>query len=413
MTGWHGIFEGFRIAVGALRANILRSALTTLGIVIGITTVTLMGWLVNGLNTAFLDSLSILGRDVLYVDRWDWGGSRNWRDFLNRKDITTTQANQLRASMHTARAVVPAMRSGSGRLRYAEHSISGVQISGSTEEALVTTGAGVAEGRFYNGAESEAGRNVVVLGSEIAANLFPHDYPVGKTIKVNDMPFEVLGVMEKQGSFLGMISFDNRIDIPIKAFQRLYPGEDEVTIAVKAMNTDDVEETRYELIGAFRKVRNIRPGAKDDFSVNQMQQFEQQTAQIRGTIYGVGLAIALLSLLVGGIGIMNIMFVTVTERTKEIGIRLAIGAPRRSILFQFLVEAAVLCLAGGVLAIGLASASAATIKYAADISFLSATIPVSFVVIAAIVSIVVGLIAGIIPAHRASRLDPVDSLRYE
>jgi len=404
--------DGLIIAINALRSNLLRATLTTLGIVIGITTVTIMGWLTTGLNNAFINSLSILGTDVIYIDKFEWSGGHTWWKYRNRKNIDVTQCNQLRSLLTTAAAVVPE-EENSGTVQYGDKSVSGVSIVGSSDEWQTVTGVGTDDGRFFSPIEYNAGRNVVAIGLDVQKNLFPNENAVGKTIRIDHHDFYVIGVLAKQGSFLGMFSADDRVVIPTKAFENSYGTDVRTIIAVKAGDPDNIDNTKFEILGAMRRVRNLRPGMNDDFSLNQMQQFVDQTAAIRTGIYAVGLAIAALSLLVGGIGIMNIMFVSVTERTKEIGIRKALGARRRMILFQFLVEAAVLCLAGGFVGLGLASAIAPAIKFGFNVDFLPVFIPPLFIVLAVGVSTAVGIVAGFIPAFRASRLDPVESLRYE
>ena len=405
--------EGLRIALTALRANKLRAVLTTLGIVIGITTVVLMGWLVEGLNNAFLDSISSLGRDVVYVARSDWSGGHNWQMYRNRKRLTIEECDQLRTQLTTATAVVPSVERWGTTVDAVDKTMSDLTLIASSHEYPTVSGVTVSDGRFFSQYESISGRDVAVIGYNVALQLFPHEDPIGKRIRVDRHDFQVVGVLTKQGSFLGMFSLDDRLVVPFKSYERLYGSEASITFAVKAQDPDDVDNTKYELMGAMRKIRNLRPGVRDDFSLNQAQQFEAQTAVLRGTIYAVGLIISALSLVVGGIGIMNIMFVSVTERTKEIGIRKALGARRRMILFQFLVEAAALCLVGGLLGLGLASVIAPAVKYGFDVGFLPAFVPVITVIVAVSVSVFVGLTAGFIPAFRASRLDPVDALRSE
>ena len=404
--------EGLIIAIGALRSNLLRATLTTIGIVIGITTVTIMGWLTTGLNNAFINSLSTLGTDVIYVDKFDWSGGHTWWMYRNRKNIDLPQCDMLRSLMTTASAVVPE-EDESANIKYRDKSVSSVDIIGTTDEYPTIAGINIDQGRFFSTVESNAGRNVVVLGLNVAHNLFDNEDPVGKTVHISGFDYYVTGVTAKQGSFLGMFSGDDRVVIPVRSFEHIFGNDTRAIIAVKARDASDIENTKYEILGAMRRVRNVRPGMRDDFSLNQMQQFVDQTQAIRTGIYAVGLAIAGLSLLVGGIGIMNIMFVSVTERTKEIGIRKALGAPRRMILFQFLVEAAVLCLIGGCIGLGLASAIAPAIKYGFDVDFLPVFIPPLFIALSVSVSVGVGVVAGFIPALRASRLDPVESLRYE
>jgi putative ABC transport system permease protein len=216
--------------------------------------------------------------------------------------------------------------------------------------------------------------------------------------------------LDKQGSFLGLVSLDNQVIIPIERFEKQFGGRRRryVTVAVKAPSVELVPEVKEEIRGIMRKQRRLAPAEEDDFAINQQEAFKQVFDSIGAVIAGVGLFITGLSLFVGGIGIMNIMFVSVTERTREIGVRKAIGAPRRTILMQFLIEAAILCLLGGLIGVAVAFPFSLIID-----TVLPTAMPLSIVGIALLVSVLVGVISGFLPAYRASRMDPVDALRYE
>jgi putative ABC transport system permease protein len=250
---------------------------------------------------------------------------------------------------------------------------------------------------------------VCAIGSEVAANLFPNENPIGKIIKIGGYAYQVLGVFDKQGSFLGLESLDNRVYVPInRFFQEFMSHRSDLQIMVKAKSVEELDNTKEEIRGILRRSRGLKPKDQDDFAINQQETLIQTFNTIGGVIAAVGLFITGMSLFVGGIGIMNIMFVSVTERTREIGIRKAIGAPRRTILLQFLMESAALCLIGGIIGIIIAFPISLIID-----TFLPTAMPISVVVIALLVSIIVGVISGFLPAYRASRLDPVDALRYE
>lgn len=400
--------EGLGFSFRALRANKMRSGLTTLGIVIGIVSVTLMGTAIEGLNRAFNDSIAKLGADVLYVQKWPWASNEDWWVLRNRPDITFANAKAVAKQATMAQNVT--VLSGTRRtVKSGQKYIESVVVLGTDEQFLETVGNDLALGRFMMKQEADGARPVCVLGSDIAVNLFPNENPIGKIVKVGNYTYRTIGVVEKQGSFLGMESLDNRVYVPIMRFFKEFASRrSDVQIWVKAPSKAVLDDTKEELRGILRKVRRLSPKDKDNFAINQQEILIQTFNTIGGVIAAVGLFITGLSLFVGGIGIMNIMFVSVTERTKEIGLRKAVGAPKRTILMQFLIEAATLCLLGGFVGIAIAYPLSLIID-----TVLPTAMPLSVVFIAIIVSLMVGVISGFLPAFRASRMDPVDALRYE
>ncbi len=411
----NSLTESITMAFAALTANKMRAVLTTLGVVIGITTVLIMGWLLTGLDNALEQTLDIFGDDILYIDKHDWTGQQ-WMESRNRKNITYNQFLKVKQRLASPEYVLPTTRRGARSVEYGTIQITGTAIQGCTSEYNDMLGGAMAQGRFFTAVEDEAGAGVAVLGPTVAGYLFAAVDPIGKRIRIDGMPFVVVGIMPKRGA-LGVDFVDNQILIPIRKFFSMYGGNTRVTINVKAGGVDRVDEVRYETIGVMRQVRSLAPGQKDDFAVNTQQAFRDQTAQLRFIVFGVGLALTGLSFLVGSIGIMNIMFVSVTERTKEIGIRKALGATRSRILLQFLVEAIVLCLLGSLIALGITSIAAFFganwLKETYDLDFLSPIIPPAQIGLAMFVSACVGVLAGIIPAYRGARMNPVDALRAE
>jgi putative ABC transport system permease protein len=401
--------EGLGISWAALRANKMRSVLATLGIVIGILTVTLMGAAINGLNQAFIRNVSALGANVFYVSRYKWFNSSyaDWMSMRRRPQIMLADSENVARLLTLAQAVAP-VAYDEDPVKYKTRSADSVEIIGTTEAYLQTSAVDIADGRFMTAADAGGTQPICVIGNDVATNLFRGESPLGKRIRIEDQSFQVVGVLQKQGMMFGD-SLDNRIVVPLREFLTEIWSRPNIEIQVKAGSLVKLNEAQEELRQVMRQVRHLRPDQPDNFSINQQDQivtwFHAQTA----VIAIIGLFVTSLALFVGGIGIMNIMFVSVAERTREIGVRKAIGAKRHSILLQFLIEAATICLFGGFIALAIAwIATMAVTKW-----MFPANLSAGIVIISVMVSVMTGVISGFLPAWRAARMDPVEALRSE
>lgn len=402
------IKESFIIAYNAITGNKMRSILAALGIVIGITAVTLMQTAIEGINRAFESSIASVGADVLYVQKFEWFGKEDFEVYRNRKDLTLKHYEFLNKYIQTASSVSPS--AGSQRtLQYGNLSLESVFVIGTTEEYQKTVGLNVDEGRFFTSKESEGGYPVCLIGADVRNGFFSNINPIGKIIKVGSYSFRVVGVIEKQGSMLGLFSLDNRVIIPITKFYKLFGTRRSISINIKANDLNNLEETKEEVKSIMRKARKIPPGGRDDFGVNEQAAFKDTYNQLTSLIKIIGLLITGLSLIVGSVGIANIMFVSVKERTKEIGIRKAIGARRRTIMIQFLIESVVICLGGGLIGLMISF----PISLIIDAYVLPTAMPLWVVVLGLFISMFFGVLSGFFPAYNAAKLDPVESLRYE
>lgn len=408
--------ETIKIAFDAIRTSKLRSMLASLGVVIGISFVILMGWILTGLDNAMQDTFDMIGTDMLYIDKHDWAGGSNWKEMRQRKDITLNQAKDFCERIESAEIAVPVIRTWRSQMKYEGQAYQASFIGTPSEHSIISS-KNIASGRFFTGFEDKLSANVIVIGHKIAETVFPNDEPVGKIIKIKGRKLEIIGVMKKQGTMM-MDFVDLQCYVPIKKFMSIYGRDRSFEIAVKAGSEEKLDEVRDEAQGLFREIRNLKPWAKDDFSINETKAFEKSVETIRAYVWSIGLLMTGLSFIVGIIGIINIMFVSVTERTKEIGVRKAVGAKKRSIWLQFIIESAVLCFSGALISLILCSAlvfAVATFlpKSVPEVSFLSPTLSYELLITASIVSIVVGVVAGLIPAVRAANMDPVIAIRSD
>ena len=398
-------FENFFISLSAVFANKTRSILTALGIIIGVFSVTMMGTLISGLDKTFESSMSMLGRDILYISRYEWFGDMEWWEVRNRPRMRTEYVQKVKQRSKYALAVAPVMQRGAS-LSYGEKETR-TEIFGTNEDYMKTITANIVEGRFFSQNEDRSGSRVTIIGFGIKEAFFGEKDPIGKYIKIDNEKFRVIGVLEKQGKFLGLFSTDNQAILPIGAYNRVFSKRGWMRLSVK-IPEEKIEEGLDEIYSVMRHIRGLKPNQKNDFAINQTKAFEKNYNMLKIAIGGTGTFITLLSLIVGGIGVMNIMFVSVKERTREIGVRKAIGATKGMILGQFLMEAISICLIAGLLGL--------MISYVFSIllnQVFPSTLDMRLAGFSIFISILVGVISGIIPSYRAANLDPIDSLRYE
>jgi putative ABC transport system permease protein len=406
------IVESFNIARSAIVANKGRGTLTALGIIIGIVAVITTMTASNGLENNFRQTFSSVGADVLYVSRTPWIHMGSFMEFRNRKPISLNDTEALSTSLRGRGVVNPSINTRLG-VKYKSETMDAVNIVGTTDKQIIVSNLAPETGRFLMPFDVEYKKNVVVIGHAVGETLFGSISPLGKKIKLGRYSYRVIGVMEEQGgSFFGGPDFDRQVFVPISTFIKTFGdrgGQANFNLAIKAPSHEELEDFEFEVIGEMRKVRRLSPTDGDDFAINKLDSLMGAYNNVMGVVMLIGVLITSISLFVGGVGVMNIMFVSVTERTREIGIRKAIGARRRSILMQFLFESSVICLIGGVIGIVLA----AGLTYVINAVLMPASLSPGILLTAVIISVLVGVLSGIVPAWRGARLDPIEALRYE
>ncbi len=401
--------ESAGIALAALRANKMRSFLTLLGTIIGVMSVIAVLSFVEGLNRFVSEKLLNAGANVFWVDPYGFVTSQEeWDKVKDRPPITVDDADVMRAGLAHA-ALVVAQSDQRVLARYRAKSVKAVDLRGRSPGYELVEDLTLGTGRNLTEADDQRRRLVCVLGSEVAEELFPGLDPIGRQVRLGAESYEVLGVVQPKGKLFGQ-SQDRFAAIPIRTFQKFKQERGFVQIAVKSVDQASMPVAQQETRNVLRGRRHLRPGMPDNFGITTSENVLELYRNLTGGIFVVTIGVAAISLLVGGIVIMNIMLVSVTERTREIGIRKAMGARRRDILAQFLVEATTLSVSGGLIGVlsglGIALLAGALTPLPAAVS-----VPAVFMGIA--MSAAIGVFFGSYPAWRAARLDPIEALRYE
>jgi len=408
------IKESALMALDTLRANKLRSSLTILGVSVGVVTVIFMVSIIQGLNKAFADQIESLGSNTIFVSKFAPSfGRPPGPDEIHRKDLTMDDAEALRKEAPSIVGVSPIHRMLAATIRYQDKQTDTPILLGVTPYYEFVHSQYVASGRFVTDIDMQDRSNVVIIGVDVKQSLFPYEDPVDKDVRINGNPYRVIGVMEPLGNFFGQ-SRDNSIFIPISTFDKYYPDRPfpEVVffVIVRPRSRAFVKPAIDEVTDILRRRRRVPAGAPDDFGISSQDSLLDVYNQLTGATALVLTSISFVALMIGGIGVMNIMLVSVTERTKEIGVRKAVGATRLDILSQFLIEAVVLTAIGGIA--GLAVGEVASLlmnKY----SPLPAYVPLWAIGVGVGISAAVGIVFGLWPAWKAARLNPIEALRWE
>lgn len=405
--------ESFIFANDSLRQNKLRTFLSLLGVTIGIFTIISVFSAVDTLRNNLQKSVNKLGSNSIYVQKWPWVGGEDfpWWKYLQRPVPRLLELEALQKRSQTALAMTYEISIDNRIVKYKSNTVDGAQIDATTQDHDKTWNFDFEDGRYFTGLESRAGSPVAVIGYDIAQNLFPNGGAVGKQLKIMGRYVTVIGVFKKEGNDILGISNDKEILLPLNFAKNIVDIQNQnynPQIVVRGKDGMSDVEVESEVRGLMRSIRRLGPGVEDNFSLNKTSLLSNQLDIVFGVLHTVGLIIGGFSILVGGFGIANIMFVSVKERTNIIGIQKSLGAKSYFILLQFLIESIILCLMGGIIGLALVYGATALVKAAIDIEVV---LDIRNIIIGIGTSVTIGVISGIIPAYFAARLDPVEAIR--
>ncbi|MDB5115321.1 MAG: transporter [Mucilaginibacter sp.] len=405
--------ESFLFAYDALRQNKLRTLLSLLGVTIGIFTIIAVFSAVDTLRDNLQKSVNKLGSNSVYIEKWPWVGSNDfpWWKYMQRPVSRLRDFNELQRRSQTALAISYEISIDNRTIKYESNTVDGAQIDAVTQDHNKTWNFAFEDGRYFTEMESRTGAPVTIIGHDIADNLFPGGTSVGKQIKVMGRYVTVIGVFAKEGKDMLGISSDKQVLLPLNFAHNLIDVQNEKyrpSIVVRGKDGMPLVEVEGELRGLMRSIRSLSPGQEDNFELNESTMLSDQLDIVFKVINIAGAIIGLFSILVGGFGIANIMFVSVKERTNIIGIQKSLGAKNYFILLQFLIEAVILCLMGGLIGLLMVYGGTFVVKWVADIGIV---LYMKNIIIGLGTSVGIGIISGIVPAYFASKLDPVEAIR--